>query len=262
MTGPDFFLGARLDTYVTDFDGQLRSCFLVDKLRPSDKKERRIHPDYWWVRVEPPITLAVLPARGAQEVLLTSRARGETLRIPRQSYQQVALYEILDFGLLSDGTVEKGSAAVFGKGEIARLPSHLSPSEEQNFERSFCAFEQFVKREGHCSPPVGYSENGRQHWVWVANIKYLQLGGRLRPEWAERLEALPGWKWLKGDNVYLLDQYAKREGHTDVPFDHLEEGVSLGEWLRFVREGHAKGGPLVPNEEEVRRFESIPHWHW
>jgi len=157
----DFFLGARVDTYVTDIDGRLRSCFLVQKLRPSDKKERRTHPDYWWVRVEPPITLAVLPARAAQELLLTSWARGGTLRIPRQSYEQVELYEILDFSSLRDGTMGPESAAVFGVGEIARLPSLLLPSQEQNFERSFAALEQFARREGHCNVPVEHYENER-----------------------------------------------------------------------------------------------------
>jgi hypothetical protein len=47
---PDFFLGERLEYRVTDFDGRMRSCFVISQLRPRDSE---VGSHYLWVRVDP-----------------------------------------------------------------------------------------------------------------------------------------------------------------------------------------------------------------
>ena len=90
-------------------------------------------------------------------------------------------------------------------------------------------------------------------------MRYAQAHGRMRTEWVEKLEAAPGWTWRSGDEIALMANFARREGHTDVPLDHREEGHPLGQWAHGRREFYAKGW-LHP--DDVRRTEEIPHWHW
>ena len=81
----------------------------------------------------------------------------------------------------------------------------------------------------------------------------------MRPEWVDKLENVPGWTWLSGDDFFLMARFARREGHTDVPTDHREEGRPLGRWAQQRRRSYAMGW-LHP--DDLRRTEAIPHWHW
>lgn len=50
---------------------------------------------------------------------------------------------------------------------------------------------------------------------------------------------------------YLLMVFQQREGHTDVPLQHLEQGWQLGKWLKNQRELHSR------NRLDPTRFERL-----
>jgi hypothetical protein len=57
--------------------------------------------------------------------------------------------------------------------------------------------------------------------------------GRLDPERAARLEALPGWAWNANDAAWwpkyeLLRPHAEQTGQATLPFDTVIDGVALG----------------------------------
>jgi hypothetical protein len=117
--------------------------------------------------------------------------------------------------------------------------------QEYDWERNFMLLEQFAKREGHCDVPKGHIEDGENLGKWLSNQRGAYKKGDLDESRQLRLEELGvNWKpfehqWER--NVKLLEQYAKREGHCDVPFKHIEEGVNLGKWLSEQRGAYKKG---------------------
>ena len=63
---------------------------------------------------------------------------------------------------------------------------------------------------------------------------------------------IPEREWER--NFKLLEQYAKREGHCDVPNKHIEDGVNLGEWLGKQRGAYKKG---ELDESRQQRLEEL-----
>ncbi len=143
-----------------------------------------------------------------------------------------------------------------------RPASFAPPSGDDQFDIGFRLHEQFVAREGHADVPTEYFEGGISLGTWVANMRYEQANFALKQEWVDRLAALPGWRWLSGNDFVLLENFAVREGHTRVPEDHLEEGRPLGIVVRDWREFHAKGGNWRLAPEVERRLEAIQGWEW
>ncbi len=60
------------------------------------------------------------------------------------------------------------------------------------------------------------------------------------------------------ENRYeLLLEFVSREGHCRVPARHVEDGVSLGRWLRFQRKNRDR-----LNAERAQALERLPGWSW
>jgi hypothetical protein len=102
-------------------------------------------------------------------------------------------------------------------------------------------------------------ESGINLGVWVSNLRFEQANMGLREDWSSRLEKLPGWKWLPGDDFYLVDRYARREGTTRIPEDYIEEGRPLGRWVAQQRRLHASGQLA---RDWIARLDQIPGWEW
>jgi Helicase associated domain len=78
----------------------------------------------------------------------------------------------------------------------------------------------------------------------------------------DRLESVPGWSWNAvadsyAEHLAALMVFAKREGHTRVPVDYVENGLKLGQWTRLRRREHKKLSP-----ERRAQLESVPGWYW
>jgi hypothetical protein len=65
------------------------------------------------------------------------------------------------------------------------------------WETGFAALRRDVEREGHARPPNHHREGEFGLGGWVYKQRAAHAAGRLDPERAHRLAALPGWKWTE-----------------------------------------------------------------
>jgi len=248
---PDFWLGARSELRVTDFDGHLRRCFRLGEARYRANPAFR----YIWLRVDPPVRVG----REFLEVALTEHWADSDLDQLADEWLPVHTFGVLNRTAFEKGSVDQGDMTFLGQGEIARSPSLLPKTQEEEFEEHFAMLQRFVNREGHAHVPEGHEEEGIPIGNWVGNTKYEQARGSLRPEWESRLEALPGWRWLSGDDFFLLGRFAIEHGHARVPLGYVDEGRPIGQWVKELRKTHAVG---MLSRDWVRRLENIPGWEW
>ena len=53
--------------------------------------------------------------------------------------------------------------------------------------------------------------------------------------------------------------FVEREGHTNVPSKHQEDGFPFGGWVRNWRIRYAQG-KVAP--DRIAQFEAFPGWSW
>lgn len=217
-----------------------------------------------WLDVYPPIPLQ--EGGLVKQIAVLERDYGADLthlesEPPRDHFAwlPVQIFRLTGASAPPQGIVPRGSLVAEGFGEMAREPGLLPPSNEHQFEIGLRLLRDYVQREGRADVPLDYMEAGIPLGVWVDNMKFEEANHGLRADWKKRLEDVPGWKWLPGNDFELLEQYARREGHTRMPVQHIEQGRPLGSWVRDLRETYA-ARQLAP--EWIARLERIPGWEW
>jgi len=152
-------------------------------------------------------------------------------------------------------------------GRVARLEGLVGwswdPADDQ-WEAGFSALLAFTGREGHAGVPAQHVEADHPTGRWASEQRSAFEAGRLQPDRAARLAALPGWSWNpkadEWERVFArLAAFTKREGHVPVPFDDVEGGTPLGRWILVQRRAHTQGD-MPP--ERVARLEALPGWSW
>jgi hypothetical protein len=120
------------------------------------------------------------------------------------------------------------------------------------WEKGFSCLENYMKREGHCRVPALHIENGFRlgQWVGVQRAHRNKLDVQNR----ERLDQL-GFVWdvLSSqweDGLSYLHSYKDREGHCRVPYNHIENGFRLGQWVVVQRQRNKDA--LLPPERRTR----------
>lgn len=66
---------------------------------------------------------------------------------------------------------------------------------DEVWEAGFAVLLQFVTREGHARVHPRHVEGGFRLGGWVGSQRARHKDGRMTPEQAQRLEALPRWTW-------------------------------------------------------------------
>jgi hypothetical protein len=122
----------------------------------------------------------------------------------------------------------------------------------------FVLLETYVEREGHCTVPQSHKEDGDSLGRWVQKLRASKKKDLLSADCKRRLESIGiTWEPLEAqweDMFVLLETYVEREGHGAVPFNHKEDGASLGTWVTTQRNAKKKGGM---NADRKRRPESL-----
>jgi hypothetical protein len=133
---------------------------------------------------------------------------------------------------------------------IARLEElgFVWDSKADDFERKFALLQQYIAREGNALVPKSFSEDGVNLGQWVSTMRVARTMRRpgkqaLSVERIARLDAL-GFVWHTKDDAFdqkcvLLERFIAREGHPQVPINHIEENVKLGLWASNLRRRHA-----------------------
>jgi hypothetical protein len=107
----------------------------------------------------------------------------------------------------------------------------------EQWEANIAALQKFWLREKHCDVPQAHIEGTLKLGLWVATQRLKKSD--LTANQISSLTTL-GFVWdprsARWDKFYMaLQQFAQREGHSDVPRGHIEGGCKLGEWVQIQR---------------------------
>ncbi|MDB4071343.1 Helicase associated domain protein [Amylibacter sp.] len=139
---------------------------------------------------------------------------------------------------------------------IARLNEigfSWDPLTEQ-WEESFAKLQQYKEREGNCFVHNAHKEDGHSLGTWVISQRVNK--DKLTPERLERLNDI-GFIWDLAieyweTNFNKLKEYFLREGHTRVPRNFKEDGISLGSWVS-QRRNHKED----LSSEQIKRLNEL-----
>ncbi len=130
-----------------------------------------------------------------------------------------------------------------------------------DFERKLALLQRYIAREGNALVPRNFSVDGVNLGQWVSTMRVARTMRRpgkqaLSVERIAKLDAL-GFVWHAKDDAFeqnclLLERFGAREGHLQVPVDHVEDGVRLGLWAANLR---SKSNRLTANK--VQRLKQI-----
>lgn len=252
---PVFWLGDRSEGITTDFDGHVRRGTVLGVLssrRPAvaGSSDRR----YVWLRLDPALPIA---SDVYEQVVITERHVGADLAALGATSISVYVLDPGPVASLERGVFDTSGSTILAWADVALDPADLPETQEAGFDRTFSLVEAFVRRTGRAEFGPDAEEAGVSLNTWVRNVKYFRLHDRLPLDQAARLKALPGWQWYELDEFALLEAYARREGNSDVPFDHDEDELPLGAWVASIRSSQRH----LP-ADWIERLEAIPHWHW
>lgn len=132
-------------------------------------------------------------------------------------------------------------------------------------ERCLSALSRYAARHGHSRPSRRRFE-GLDLGTWVIGQRFKYRQGRLDPEFAARLEALPGWTWDPFADDWdamwhQLRAFTERTGHARPSANYLDGAVRLGAWVTNQRQKRRRGDPSMTADRE-RRLEELSGWSW
>ena len=132
---------------------------------------------------------------------------------------------------------------------LAELNAHWFESPEmaaagdREWERHFNLLREFAEEAGHANPTKYETVWTVRVGLWLHRQRLARRKGELPAHKVAQLEEL-GVKWETIDwdtGIGLLEDFAAREGHADVPKKHFEGDLPLGRWLRRQRRAHQAG---------------------
>ncbi|CAK9101364.1 unnamed protein product [Durusdinium trenchii] len=142
---------------------------------------------------------------------------------------------------------------------------------KEESQKKISALKAFVQREGHADVPSSHEEGDVKLGSWISHVRSRYKANLLDKDLAQQLRELGLSLEMKSlqwnDYISALDTYADREGHVDVPLDHVEGNLALGRWLESQRSRSLHGGldPKAKAELEKRgvNMDSVAAcWFW
>jgi hypothetical protein len=142
---------------------------------------------------------------------------------------------------------------------LENLPGWTWNLVEAAWDEGFLALQKYFAIEGHTRVPQKHIEDGFRLGQWVSNQRSRK--STLSAEQIERLESVR-WVWNGRDAIWedcfeALKRYVAREGHCRVPYDHKEDGIGLGTWVRHQKRDDRSNSP-----ERMAKLEGLPGWEW
>jgi hypothetical protein len=148
--------------------------------------------------------------------------------------------------------------------ELERLPGWKWGRYQDNWAKGFNALKRYAAKTGHASPSQHTVVNAYALGWWVTQRRRQYRQGTLPTEWAEALEALPGWQWAPLDQQWqrgldALRQFVDRHGQADPPREFKIDDYPIGNWVRAQRDAYARGSLSSQRAAELK---ALPGWYW
>ena len=135
--------------------------------------------------------------------------------------------------------------------------------DDEKWDNKYKQLQNYIKKEDNARVPF-FDKSGLGRWS--SRQRQYFKDGTLSQERINKLNLFKdkGWKWdieyEQWQMTYeLFQNYIKKEGHTRVPAEHKENGLSLGRWVRLQR-GHYKKGKL--SQDKIDKLEMYKHKGW
>jgi superfamily II DNA or RNA helicase len=134
---------------------------------------------------------------------------------------------------------------------------------DQQWEEFFNRLEEFTNTNGHSNVgSKGQTIEERALYEWVNTQRKRFKEGKMSETRIARLGNLgfsfqPIDPWVESFN--LLKQFAEREGHANVPTNHIEDEYFLGRWASTQRGKYRKKELSL---EQINLLEKLKGWGW
>jgi superfamily II DNA or RNA helicase len=134
---------------------------------------------------------------------------------------------------------------------------------DQQWEEFFNRLEEFTNTNGHSNVgSKGQTIEERALYEWVNTQRKRFKEGKMSETRIARLGKLgfsfqPIDPWVESFN--LLKQFAEREGHANVPTNHVEDEYFLGRWASTQRGKYRKKELSL---EQINLLEKLKGWGW
>lgn len=150
--------------------------------------------------------------------------------------------------------------------KLASLPEWTWDTRDLRWDEGYRRLLNHVERTGTALAPKDYVDpDGYRLGQWVAVQRVTFRSNDLSADRAEKLGALPGWKWHVvqdgWDEAYRrLASYVERTGAALVPKDYLDnDGYRLGQWA-IVQRSNFRRNEL--SSDRVEKLTSLAGWTW
>jgi hypothetical protein len=134
-----------------------------------------------------------------------------------------------------------------------------------DWDSGFSALKRYVALRGSAVVPPGARADGIAVGAWVAARRADYWNGKLDPNRAEALEALPGWDWSgchqrRWFTVFAaLTRFVAKHHMAEIEPRLVFNRVRLGSWVEAQRIAYAAGTLPRRNADLLA---AIPGWEW
>eukprot|EP00980_Cylindrotheca_fusiformis_P017868 scaffold5657_cov97-Cylindrotheca_fusiformis.AAC.1 len=198
------------------------------------------------------------------KLLLQYKDREGHTQVPRNHQEEG---QNLGIWLVTQRVAKRGGALKLDRQDRLEKAGVVWDPHPHQWESMLDRLLQFQQREGHCLVPRNHIEDGARLGSWLESQRRLKRTGKLGSHRIQILEEA-GVAWHAQDVQWnqmfkLLLQYKDREGHTQVPRNHQEEGRNLGSWLTLQRVAKRGGALKLDRQDRLEKAGVVldPHPH-
>jgi len=113
------------------------------------------------------------------------------------------------------------------------LPGWAWDALEAYWNQGFDLLKEFQQTQGHLKVPFNHCVGDFNLSSWMSVQRKTFKNKKMNEERQHKLESIEGWAWHIFDEKFeagisMLTVFYEREGHTNVPARHIEQGFALG----------------------------------
>jgi hypothetical protein len=253
VVGRVFYLGERQEWATPDFDGQVRTCEVLNEWALGSSSVRESGGGTALiVSVSPPFPVP----GGDHQAEIIVVVPGE-LAAGWETFVESVRVDLF-FAHPHPGNAR--ALRYLSAGDMAPSPERLPPLPEAQWHDHVATLRRFIDRERTSLVPEGHVEDGVPLWLWVANERFDRRMGFMSVPHARELSGIEGWTWDDQSDLDVLRDYVAEHRSTDVPAGYRTAlGRPLG-WKVGVWRDQYRNGWL--SSARVAALESVPYWHW